>query len=131
MSAMMRFTERIQRAEEAMKTLSIVSPECICFPEHEQPFFGFDYERDLAFATKCPLHGDRFQRRPHLFVAGWKIEREKTRRQTLSARFHKAWIASFPPSQFPGTEEVAVDEVYLRMKDGKRILVAKFNRNTS
>jgi hypothetical protein len=37
------------------------SPDCICFPEKEQPSFGFPIEEDIAFRVKCPLHRDRFK----------------------------------------------------------------------
>src|SRR5690348_10562765 len=92
---------RIERAEVILKAQSILSPDCICFPEMEQPFFGFDYEAEIAFQVKCSLHGDRFQPRVRLFTAGWRREREKTRRATLSAQFQKAWQASFPSHLFP------------------------------
>jgi hypothetical protein len=36
------------------------SSECICFPEHEQPFFRTSEERDLVAGVQCPLHGKRF-----------------------------------------------------------------------
>jgi hypothetical protein len=58
---------RIERAEVILKAQSILSPDCICFPEMEQPFFGFDYEAEIAFQVKCSLHGDRFQPRVRLF----------------------------------------------------------------
>jgi hypothetical protein len=31
--------KRIEKAEEALKGKSAYSPDCICFPENEQPFF--------------------------------------------------------------------------------------------
>jgi hypothetical protein len=117
---------RIERAEEALKAHAIFAPDCICFPEKEQPFFGFDYEAEIAFRVKCPLHGDRFQPRVRLFTAGWRREREKTRRATLSAQFQKAWQASFPSHLFPAKEETTEEGIYLRLKDGTRVLVEKF-----
>src|SRR5215471_7313949 len=75
MTRMKRFAERIRRLEKAMRTLSIVAPECICFPENEQPFFGQNYDRDLAFAVKWPLHGDRFQSRP--LIRCWMAKRTR------------------------------------------------------
>ena len=97
---------RIERAEEALKAHAIFAPDCICFPEKEQPFFGFDYEAEIAF--------------------GWRREREKTRRATLSAQFQKAWQASFPSHLFPAKEETTEEGIYLRLKDGTRVLVEKF-----
>jgi hypothetical protein len=53
---------------------------------------------DLAAGVQCPLHGKRFTPRFHLFVAAWLWENEvKFRWPRLSAQYHKAWAASFPP----------------------------------
>jgi len=35
-------------------------PDCICFPEAEQPFFATPADRELAAQKKCRIHGDRF-----------------------------------------------------------------------
>jgi hypothetical protein len=126
MRGMRTLLRRIERAEVMLKAQSILSPDCICFPEKEQPFFGFDYEAEIAFRVKCPLHGDRFQPRVHLFIAGWRREREKIRRATLGAQFHKAWEASFPSHLFPAEEETTKEGIYLRLRDGTRVLVEKF-----
>jgi hypothetical protein len=114
---------RIERVEQFVRAQDKILCGCICFPEKEPPFFGFDYERELAFRVKCPLHGDRFQVLFHLFVAKWRREREELRRATLSAQFQKAWEVSFPSHLFPGKEEESEDGVYLRLKDGSRVLV--------
>jgi len=116
---------RIERAEKALKTHAIFAPDCVCFPEKEQPFFGFDYEAEIAFRVKCPLHGDRFQPRVRLFTSGWRREREKIRRAALGNQFHKAWEASFPSTLFPSEEEATEGVIYLRLKDGTRVLVEK------
>ena len=78
--------KRIERAEEALKTRSIFSPECICFPESEQPFFCSPSEEAIVAMVKCPLHGNRF-RQPifHVYVSRWRVESELVRRQRLSA----------------------------------------------
>lgn len=74
------------------------SSECICFPEDEQPFFRTGEERDIAARVQCPLHGQRFTPRFHIFVAAWRWENEVNYRwPRLSAQYHKAWAASFPP----------------------------------
>jgi hypothetical protein len=89
---------RLQNIGEAGKGTS----ECICFPEDEQPFFRTSADSDLAEAVQCPLHGKRFTPRFHLFVAGWLWENEvKFRWPELSAQYHKAWAASFPPMSRP------------------------------
>jgi hypothetical protein len=44
------------------------------------------------------LHGKRFTPCFHIFVAAWRWENEvKFRWPRLSAQYHKAWAASFPP----------------------------------
>jgi hypothetical protein len=66
--------------------------------EDEQPFFRTAEESDLAEGVQCPLHGKRFTPRFHIFVAAWRWENEvKFRWPRLSAQYHKAWAASFPP----------------------------------
>jgi hypothetical protein len=89
--------KRIERAEEALKKRSIFSPDCICYPESERPFFCSLSEEPIAAMVKCPLHGNRF-RQPisHIYVPPWQVESELVRRQRLSAQYRKAWEASFP-----------------------------------
>jgi hypothetical protein len=85
---------RLQKIGEVGKG----SSECICFPEDEQPFFRTSEESDLAAGVQCPLHGTRFTPRFHIYVAAWLWENEvKFRWPRLSAQYHKAWAASFPP----------------------------------
>jgi hypothetical protein len=90
--------KRIEQAEKALKARSIFSTECICFPENEPPFFCFPCEEEIAAKVKCPLHGNRF-RQPifHIYVAKWRRESEKNRRQRLSSQSIKkpGWPA-FP-----------------------------------
>jgi len=98
--------KRIEKAEEALKAQALFSPDCICFPEKEQPFFCSAFEEPVAASVKCPLHGNRF-RQPifHIYVSGWRAEREPARRQRLSAQYRKAWEAGFPPELTPIEEE--------------------------
>jgi len=85
---------RLQKIVEVGKG----SSECICFPEDEQPFFRTSEESDLAEGVQCPVHGERVTPRFHIFVAAWRWENEvKFRWPRLSAQYHKAWAASFPP----------------------------------
>jgi hypothetical protein len=87
--------KRIERAEKAAKAQSRFAPDCICFPEREQPFFCFPYEEEIAAHVKCPLHGNRFKQPIfHIYVGKWRREKEPSRRQTLSAQYRKAWDAS-------------------------------------
>ena len=44
-----------------MKAQSRCSPDCICFPENEQPEFKWQAEAEMAAAVLCPLHGLRFR----------------------------------------------------------------------
>jgi hypothetical protein len=94
--------KRIEKVEEALKAQSVFSPDCICFPEREQPFFCSDLEEQIAARVKCPLHGNRF-RQPifHIYVAGWRAASEPARRQRLSAQYRKAWGTSFPSELCP------------------------------
>src|SRR5947207_15069393 len=55
------FLKRIERAEQALKAQGHFSPECICFPENEPISFSWPLEQQIAFALKCPLHGDRLE----------------------------------------------------------------------
>jgi hypothetical protein len=115
---------RIERAEQLAKTRTQFSSDCICWPENEPPFFGFDIEREIAARVKCPIHGERttliFQR---LFLPTWRREREAIRRPLLSLQYQKAWNASFPPELWPAEEEETENgEIFLRLKDGTRIL---------
>ena len=88
---------RIEQAEETLKTQSVFSQDCICFPENEQPFFCSAFEEPVAAQVKCPLHGDRFKQPIcHVYVSAWRVEAEPARRRHLSAQYQKAWDASFP-----------------------------------
>ena len=98
---------RIEQAEYALRAQSIFSPDCVCFPENEQPFFCFPAEEDMAAKVKCPLHGDRFRQTTfHVYVAKWRREGEPIRRQRLSAQYRKAWLAAFPEGDGEGAEEL-------------------------
>ena len=118
------------RVAQVAKARSRSSPDCICFPENEPPSFGFPIEGDLAFAVKCPLHGDRFKWPIFfIYVAKWRRESEPLRRQRLSAQYQKAWAASFPSDLWPAEEEKTEEGLYLRLKDGTRLLAAKYSGN--
>jgi hypothetical protein len=97
--------------------------DCICFPEKEQPFFCFPWEEDVAAKVKCPLHGDRFPQPVYvIYVSKWRREKEPARRQRLSPQYQKAWNASFPPELWPAEEEMEGGKLFLRLKDGTRLL---------
>ena len=115
---------RIERAEQLTKMKTNFSPDCICWPDNEYPFFGFDIEREIASRVKCSVHGERttmiFQR---LYLPAWRRQREIIRRSRLSPQYQKAWNASFPPTLWPAEEEQGGDgEIFLKLKDGTRLL---------
>ena len=119
----MRMRLRIERLEQAAKPESEFLPDCICFPAKEPPFFGFPIEREIAARVKCPLHGERFVLRPHIYAAKWRRQGEKMRRERLSPQYHKAWNVSFPPELWPAEEEETGDgAILLKLKDGTRLL---------
>jgi hypothetical protein len=118
------FEKRLKRAEQMAKTMGRVSPECLCFPTNEPPFFGFPIEQQIAGKVKCPLHGERFKPLYHIYVPGWRRESEKKRWHCLSEQYHKAWFASFPPELWPAEEELVDGKVALRLKDGTILPIA-------
>jgi hypothetical protein len=120
-----------RRAEQIAKARNKFSPDCICFPETEPPFFGLAIEQDIAFQVKCPLHGDRFKPGMHIYVAKWLREKQERLRQNRSARFQKAWAASFPPDLWPAEEEKTDTGTYLRLKGGSRLTVWEENQPTT
>jgi hypothetical protein len=96
-----------------------MSTQCLNHLEDEEPFFLTPEERDLAEGVQCPLHGKRFTPQFHIFVAAWLWENEvKFRWPRLSAQYHKAWAASFPPDLWPAETIQAADKIMLRSKDG-------------
>ena len=121
---MQSFVRRIERAEEALKEQSFFSSGCICFPERERPSFGFPIEMEIAQTVKCPLHGQRFMPMFHLYVPIWLRERFwKDLATNHSEQYRKAWSASFPPELWPAEEEeIETGEIYLKLKDGSRLL---------
>jgi hypothetical protein len=99
--------KRIEQAEKALKAQSVFSVDCICFPENEPPFFCFPSEEEIAAKVKCPLHGNRFRQTTfHIYVAKWRREGEKKRRQRLSSQYRKAWLAAFPEGDGEGAEDL-------------------------
>jgi hypothetical protein len=115
---------RIERAEQLTKVKTNFSLDCICWPDNEYPFFGFDIEREIASSVKCSVHGERqtmiFQR---IYLPAWRREKEIIRRSRLSPQYQKAWNASFPPELWPAEEEQSGDgEIFLKLQDGTRLL---------
>jgi hypothetical protein len=114
---------RLQRIASAGEYLR----QCICFPENEHPVFGFGVELEIAARVKCPIHGDRTRTWSFFYTAKWFRERQKIRREGLSPQFQKAWLASFPADLWPAEEEETADGIYLRLKDGTRLVGEEFS----
>ena len=116
--------KRIERVEEALKSQSIFSADCICFPENERPSFGFPIEIEIAGKIKCPLHGKRFTPLFHIYVPKWHREQQWKHLWSFhSEQYRKAWLASFPSEYWPAEEEEIEDgTIFLKLKDGTRLL---------
>ena len=93
---------------------------CICFPETEPPFFGFPIHGKVAFAVKCPIHGDRFKWPCFpMYVSKWVRENIWDHmKANHSDQYQKAWNASFPPELWPAEEVLAEGRTALQLKDG-------------
>jgi hypothetical protein len=118
------FEKRIERAEQAAKTQSKLSPACLCFPENEPPFFGTPTELEIAAKLKCPLHGDRFPPQFFVYVSAWlRGKLWKHLWSHHSEQYRKAWFSTFPESSWPAQEERTGDgHVLLRLKDGTKLM---------
>jgi hypothetical protein len=118
---------RIERAEQHAKTKTLFSADCICWPVNERPFFDFDIERKIAAQVECPVHGKRsFWLVYNLYVPKWFREKQQERFSRRSPQYQKAWNASFPPELWPAEEEETGDgEIFLRLKDGTRLLACE------
>src|SRR5450432_3306545 len=116
------FIKRIEQAEKALKTQSIFSSSCICFPEKERPTFGFPIEMEIAGKVKCPLHGERFTPLFHIYVPIWLREKLWNHLSSHTDQYRKAWFASFPMELWPAEEETENGNIFLRLKDGTRLL---------
>ncbi len=100
-----KFLHRLAQAEKALQDQSVFSPDCICFPPNEPPFFCFPVEEAVAALVKCPLHGERFKHRFHIYVGKWyreksaKILRDRLRedRGNSRNRLHSGWTAGMTP----------------------------------
>jgi hypothetical protein len=88
-----------------------IGEECICFPPDEFPDFPSNETEQRAAMVQCPLHGKRFDPRPHFFIPSWHWRREvKLRWPRLSEQYHKAFRASFSEAEFEAMLEQAKGE---------------------
>jgi hypothetical protein len=89
---------RIELAERVAAGRTKLSGDCICFPGPEPPAFTSNEQQEAAHAIKCQLHGDRFPKALHLYMAPWRIERIVTEWKNRNDQYKKAWLASgLPP----------------------------------
>ena len=118
---------RIERVEQAAKAQSKLSPDCICFPENESPFFAFDIELEFLTRVRCPLHGERFKPLYHLYVAKWLRAKQPQLLWTHhSEQYRRAWFVSFPQDLWPAEEEEDPSgRIFLKLKDGTRLLASE------
>jgi hypothetical protein len=98
--------------------------DCICFPEEEQPSFSFPIEVEIASKVNCPLHGAGFTPRFRLYFAKrFRGEVWKELSTCHSEQYRKAWFARFPPTLWPAEEEeTAEGNIFLKLKDGSKVL---------
>jgi len=126
-----KLLRQIEELEQIQRKLgrkrSMYAEACICFPEKEQPFFGFDVEWQIARQVKCPLHGCACSRGAYpLYIPKWRRKTEERRRKTFGPQFQKAWAARFPPNLWPAEEVEIEGQIYLQLKDGTRIFAKEF-----
>lgn len=105
------FIQRMEALEEGLVELSRFLPECLCFPKNEPPCFVPPFFGHIAFAVKCPLHGDRFKWPIfETYAPPWFRRFQARRRERGSAQFKKAWAAAFPEADWvgyvPGKNEI-------------------------
>jgi len=111
---------RLARLEQMAISRGAFDPNCICFPENEQPFVGSQVELDIAAQVMCPLHGERFKNKVvPLYVSKWLRDKIWDHlRSQHSPQYCKAWFASFPPDLWPAEEILVEGKSRLRLKDG-------------
>lgn len=116
--------KRIERAELVAKTQSRFSPQCICFPDKEPPFFNWPVEQEIAAKAKCPLHGERVKPAYFVYRSKWLREKREELLQTHhSEQYRKAWYASFPADLWLAEEVETDGKLDLRLKDGSSVPV--------
>ena len=107
---MIKIIKRIERAEAATSKsgLSRDSRDCICFPEHERPFFLYEEIEALAARVKCPVHGERFSPVRYLYIPDWRREVEVGFGWPhRNEQYRRAWNASFLVGSWP-VEEIQI-----------------------
>jgi len=98
-----------------------MSSICICFPLSEPPRSFYPEEQKIASRVKCPIHGERFQRRERLlrFHSMWLLERRFQSYLRRTEQYRRAWAVSFP--DWP-TKDEDDENVYLLFKDGSKYI---------
>lgn len=110
------------QVDQLISTRGRMSTTCICFPLSEPARFFYPEEQEIASRVKCPIHGERFQRREmsyFLYASLWLLERRYQVYLVQSEQYRRAWEAGFP--DWP-TKEEDDDNVYLVFKDGSKYI---------
>jgi hypothetical protein len=55
-------------------------------------------------------------------TSGFDATKYRLGRTNHSDQYRKAWFASFPPELWPAEEETENGNIFLRLKDGTRLL---------
>jgi hypothetical protein len=116
-------------AEEAAKTRLRFSPECLCFPDDEQPEFRWQVEAEIAARVLCRLHGLRFK----VVLTRFLYRAARFCRFDMEAgcphrsvQYQRAVGVGFDPNLWPANEEVApgadsLGGCVLVLRDGTRL----------
>src|SRR5581483_1354233 len=135
-----------QRMRQRAKVASKSDPRCICYPERRRPEVNFSIQLEIAFAVKCPLHGDRFtleSNEMEIYTPKWLRKKKEKWTYDLSityggpggffaenyaGQYRKAHFAAFPPDLWAGVvlkgTEAEGEMTFLRLNDGTRIQVS-------
>jgi hypothetical protein len=121
--------KRVERAEQAARTQLRFSPDCLCFPDEEQPEFRWRVEAEIAASVLCPLHGSRFR----IVVTRFLFRAARFYRSDMEAgcphrsvQYQRAVRVSFDPDLWPANEEDApgadsLGGCVLVLRDGTRL----------
>ena len=130
--------------QQRTKVASKSDSQCICYPKSPHPAINFAVLLEIAFAVKCPLHGDRFDPDDwnRVYTARWlRQRREKwtydlsitahghclNHNEQFAGQYRKAHFAAFPRDLWVGVQRRGEEEgevTFLRLNDGTNIQVS-------